>query len=98
MPERQVLREGAARFRTSLTTTQALVDGKNLLSTSRILSHSPAAALKHYTRADGLEASRRHANYIDPAVGHRNAHAQASTSEPSQAEAGALHDLTHRGK
>jgi hypothetical protein len=58
---------GPHRFRTSLTTTQAVVDGKNLLGTSQILSHSPAVALKHYTRADGLEASRRHANYIDQA-------------------------------
>jgi hypothetical protein len=38
-----------------------------LLGTSQILFHSPAVAQKHYTRADGLEASRRHANYIDQA-------------------------------
>ena len=31
---------GSHRLRTSLTTTQAIVDGKNLLATSRILAHS----------------------------------------------------------
>ena len=35
---------GVHRFRAGLTTTQALVDGKDLLGTSRILAHSPAVA------------------------------------------------------
>jgi hypothetical protein len=56
---------GAHRFRTGLTTTQAQVDGKNMLGTSSILAHSPAVALKHYNRANTLEASRRHEAYID---------------------------------
>ena len=56
-----------ASLRAGLTTTQALVDGQNLLGTSRILAHSPAVALKHYNRAGALEASRRHAAYIDAA-------------------------------
>jgi hypothetical protein len=58
---------GSHRFRTSLTTTQAIVDGRNLLGTSRILAHSPAVALKHYNRAGSLEASRRHDAYMDEA-------------------------------
>jgi site-specific recombinase XerC len=62
---------GAHRFRAGLTTTQALVDGQNLLGTSRILAHSPAVALKHYNRAGALEASRRHAAYIDAATSPR---------------------------
>lgn len=56
---------GAHRFRAALTTTQAIVDGKNLLGTSCILAHSPAVALKHYNRANALEASRLHDAYID---------------------------------
>lgn len=56
---------GTHRFRASLTTTQAIVDGQNLLGTSRILAHSPAVALKHYNRAGSLEASRRHDAYMD---------------------------------
>ena len=56
---------GSHRFRTSLTTTQAIVDGKNLLGTSRILAHSPAVALKHYNRAGAVEASRCHDAHID---------------------------------
>jgi hypothetical protein len=58
---------GTHRFRTSLTTTQAIVDGRNLLGTTRILAHSPAVALKHYNRAGSLEASRRHDAYMDEA-------------------------------
>jgi hypothetical protein len=58
---------GTHRFRTSLTTTQAIVDGANLLGTSRILAHSPAVALKHYNRAGSLEASRRHDATMDEA-------------------------------
>jgi hypothetical protein len=55
----------AHRFRTGLTTTQAQVDGKNMLGTSRILAHDPAVALKHYNRANTFEACRRHEAYID---------------------------------
>jgi hypothetical protein len=58
---------GAHRFRTGLTTTQAQVDGKNMLGTSRILAHSPTVALKHYNRANTLDACRRHEAYIDAA-------------------------------
>ena len=56
---------GAHRFRTGLTTTQAQVDGKNMLGTSQILAHDPAVALKHYNRANTFEACRRHEAYID---------------------------------
>jgi hypothetical protein len=58
---------GSHRFRTSLTTTQAIVDGANLLGTSRILAHSPTVALKHYNRAGAIEASRRHDARMDEA-------------------------------
>ncbi len=58
---------GSHRFRASLTTTQAIVDGRNLLGTSRILAHSPAVALKHYNRAGSLQASRRHDACMDEA-------------------------------
>jgi hypothetical protein len=58
---------GSHRFRSSLTTTQAIVDGANLLGTSRILAHSPTVALKHYNRAGAIEASRRHDAYMDEA-------------------------------
>ena len=58
---------GAHRFRTGLTTTQAQVDGKNMLGTSQILAHDPAVALKHYNRANTFEACRRHEAYIDAA-------------------------------
>jgi site-specific recombinase XerD len=58
---------GSHRFRTSLTTTQAIVDGANLLGTSRILAHSPAVALKHYNCAGAIEASRRHDARMDEA-------------------------------
>jgi site-specific recombinase XerD len=56
---------GSHRFRASLTTTQAIVDGKNLLGTSRMLAHSPAVALKHYNHAGSLEASRRYDACMD---------------------------------
>lgn len=58
---------GSHRFRTSLTTTQALIDGKTLLGTAQLLSHTPAVALKHYNRASALAASRRHSAHIDAA-------------------------------
>ena len=87
---------GAHRFRTSLTTTQAVVDGKNLFGTSQILSHCPAVALKHYNRADGLEASRRHAAYIDAA---EDAAARMFGQAPQKPKpVRSLHDLTRRRK
>ena len=51
---------GAHRFRTSLTTTQAVIDGKNPLGASLILGHTPQTGLKDYNHAKGLEASRCH--------------------------------------
>jgi hypothetical protein len=91
---------GAHRFRAGLTTTQALVDGRNLLGTSRILAHSTAVALKHYNRAGALEASRRHAAYIDTA---ENAAAlmfvRAKSAKLLKAEpVRSLHELTGRRK
>jgi hypothetical protein len=88
---------GAHRFRAGLTTTQALVDGKNLLGTSRILAHSPAVALKHYNRAGALEASRRHGAYIDAA---EDAAARMLGQAPMQKSkpVRSLHDLTRRRK
>jgi hypothetical protein len=90
---------GPHRFRTSLTTTQALVDGKNLLGTSLILAHSPAVALKRYNRAGALEASRRHDAYIDEA---EDAAARMLRQGPgtvnSQKAVRSLHDLMRRRK
>jgi integrase/recombinase XerD len=90
---------GSHRFRTSLTTTQAIVDGRNLLGTSRILAHSPAVALKHYNRAGSLEASRRHDAYMDEAedAAARMLRQRAPNPyEPRSVQA--LHDLkqTHK--
>jgi hypothetical protein len=88
---------GAHRFRAGLTTTQALVDGKNVLGTSRILAHSPAVALKHYNRAGALEASRRHAAYIDEAEdAAARMLGQAPVQKPKPVRS--LHDLTRRRK
>jgi site-specific recombinase XerC len=88
---------GAHRFRAGLTTTQALVDGKNLLGTSRILAHSPAVALKHYNRAGALEASRRHGAYIDAAEdAAARMFDQAPVQKPKPVRS--LHDLTRRRK
>jgi hypothetical protein len=86
---------GTHRFRTSLTTTQAIVDGRNLLGTSRILAHSPAVALKHYNRAGTLDASRRHDAYMDEAEDAatrmlRQSAPKLNTPRPVRA----LHDLT----
>ena len=91
---------GAHRFRTGLTTTQAQVDGKNMLGTSSILAHSPAVALKHYNRANTLEACRRHEAYIDAA---EDAAARMFVPRPvnrhEQEEAvGSLSDLPRRHK
>jgi hypothetical protein len=88
---------GAHRFRAGLTTTQALVDGQNLLGTSRILAHSPAVALKHYNRAGALEASRRHAAYIDAAEdAAASMLGRAPVQKPKPVRS--LHDLTRRRK
>jgi hypothetical protein len=90
---------GSHRFRTSLTTTQAIVDGANLLGTSRILAHSPAVALKHYNRAGALEASRRHDAYMDEA---EDAAArmlrQSAPNLHKPRPVRALHDLTRPRK
>jgi hypothetical protein len=51
---------GPHRFRTSLTTTQAVIDGKDPLGASLILGHSPDIGLKDYNCANALDASRRH--------------------------------------
>jgi hypothetical protein len=78
---------GMHRFRAGLTTTQALVDGTNLLGTSRILAHSPTVAL----------ASRRHAAYIDEA---EDAAARMLGQRPAQKPkpVRSLHDLMRRRK
>ena len=86
---------GAHCSRAGLTTTQALVDGQNLLGTSRILAHSPAVALKHYNRAGALEASCRHAAYIDAAEdAAARMFGQAPVQKPKPVHS--LHDLTRR--
>ena len=51
---------GPHRFRTSLTTTQAVIDGTDSLGVSLMLDHSIEIALLNYNRANALEASRRH--------------------------------------
>jgi hypothetical protein len=90
---------GTHRFRTSLTTTQAIVDGTSLLGTSRILAHSPAVALKHYNRATALEASRRHDAYIDAAedAAARMLRRRAPNL-PKPRPVRSLHDLTRPRK
>jgi site-specific recombinase XerC len=91
---------GAHRFRAGLTTTQALVDGKNLLGTARILAHSPAVALKHYNRAGALEASRRHAAYIDEAedAAARMLGQRPANRHEQEKAVGSLSDLPRRHK
>lgn len=90
---------GSHRFRTSLTTTQAIVDGANLLGTSRILAHSPAVALKHYNRAGALEASRRHDAYMDEAEDAAARMLRQSARYPHERQpVQALHDLTRPRK
>jgi integrase len=51
---------GPHRFRTSLTTTVALVGGDRPFDASLILGHDPATSLKNYNRARAIEASRAH--------------------------------------
>jgi hypothetical protein len=90
---------GSHRFRTSLTTTQAIVDGGNLLGTSRILAHSPAVALKHYNRAGAIEASRRHDAYMDEvedAAARMLRQKSGNRDKPPSVRA--LHDLTRPRK
>jgi hypothetical protein len=58
---------GPHRFRTSLTTTQAVIDGTDPLGPSLILGHSPDISLANYNRAVALEASRRHDALISTA-------------------------------
>jgi hypothetical protein len=84
---------GTHRFRTSLTTTQAIVDGRNLLGTSRILAHSPAVALKHYNRAGSLEASRRHDAYMDEAEDAAARMLRQGASNRHKPPVWTLHDL-----
>jgi hypothetical protein len=88
---------GAHRFRAGLTTTQALVDGKDMLGTARILAHSPTVALRHYNRAGALEASRRHAAYIDAAEdAAARMFGQRTVQKPKPVRS--LHDLIRRRK
>jgi hypothetical protein len=90
---------GAHRFRAGLTTTQALVDGQDMLGTSRILAHSPAVALKHYNRAGALEASRRHGEYIDAAEdAAARMLGQGKAKLPKPKPVRSLHDLKRRRK
>ena len=85
---------GSHRFRTSLTTTQAIVDGKDLLGTSRILAHSPAVALKHYNRAGAVEASRCHDAHIDELTdAAARMLRQGARNLPERQSMRALHDL-----
>ena len=58
---------GPHRFRTSLTTISAIVDGTNPLATALVLGHSAAVGLKSYNRANNLAASRSHDAYISVA-------------------------------
>ena len=51
---------GPHRFRTSLTTTQAVVDGTHALGIATMLAHTPAIGLQDYNRATAFEASRCH--------------------------------------
>jgi integrase len=51
---------GPHRFRTSLTTTAALVAGNRPLDASAILGHTASISLTNYNRARAIEASRAH--------------------------------------
>ena len=51
---------GPHRFRTSLTTTRAMIGGDRPFDASLILGHSPTTSLRQYNRAHGIEASRAH--------------------------------------
>ena len=51
---------GPHRFRTSLTTTAAQVDGNRPFDASLILGHSASVSLRNYNRASAIEASRAH--------------------------------------
>ena len=69
---------GPHRFRTSLTTTRAMVGGNRPFDASLILGHSPTTSLKDYNRAYAIEATRAHDKRItaleeddDPALAPR---------------------------
>jgi hypothetical protein len=49
---------GPHRFRTSLTTTLAMMGGDRPFDASLILGHSATTSLRNYNRARGIEASR----------------------------------------
>jgi integrase len=56
---------GPQRFRISLTTTRALVGGRNPFDASLILGHGPTTSLRYYNRAGAIEATRTHDERID---------------------------------
>lgn len=56
---------GPHRFRTSLTTTRAVLGNDHPLDAPLILGHGPLVSLQHYNRANGLAASRAHDARID---------------------------------
>jgi integrase len=56
---------GPQRFRTSLTTTRAMVGGGGPFDSSLILGHSPTTSLRCYNRAGAIEATRTHDERID---------------------------------
>ena len=58
--ERYGISFGPQRFRTSLTTTQAMVAGNRPFDPSLILGHSPTTSLRYYNRAQAVEATRAH--------------------------------------
>jgi integrase len=51
---------GPHRFRTSLTTTGAMIGGNRPFDASLILGHDVTTSLKNYNRARAIEASRAH--------------------------------------
>lgn len=56
---------GPHRFRTSLTTTRAILGGEHVLDAPLLLGHSVEVSLKHYNRSTALSASRAHHDRID---------------------------------
>ncbi len=58
---------GPHRFRTSLTTTRAVLGNDHPLDAPMILGHGPLISLQHYNRANGLAATRMHDARIDAA-------------------------------
>ena len=51
---------GPQRFRTSLTTTRAMVGGGHPFDPSLILGHGPTTSLRYYNRANAIGATRTH--------------------------------------